>query len=549
MVQVLIFPETKHQTQKNKNKMLFRLPYIDDGTAIVDEMVRIHLICTCGLQYILAFGDKRYRSIWNALKFTSVMPAHKSIGKKNYNTIKKNDRKYEPLLRHFEYLKNLGEVQATQVVATLVDGMQGHANRDNSLDVTYLPISMGYRSCYKWYMASLGYVVQMTAMGAYIVTGEDGKEVDAGEYCSFPTYFNLLKHDFPNLKVSRPVEDICKDCYAFTNRHRYLTNHTMGRKDDDGNGDGNDSSNGERSSDGRSNEGSNDDGSNNFSDVGVRTMGNADLHCPEAASTKADKERELGLLQAAVHIKMARAQRALYQAKVADADVDATAGKEHLVRRYTFVVDYGQNMELPVYNKEQPGCTYYLSPMSIYNLGVVDHAHIYNDGQVSEHLHCHVYTEGIGKKGANNVASLIIKKLQKPNLLCKDSVGGELNIIFDICSGQNKNNTVLKLPAWLMAMGYFKEIHIIFLVVDHTKNATDHLFNLLKQDYRKQNLFTFDELVRTLDKSLSLTIHPTLDENFLDYSKLLDGLYRPLTGNIKTTHIFSCTDDGTQIVL
>jgi hypothetical protein len=59
------------------------------------------------------------------------MPAHKSIGKKNYNAIKKNNQKYEPLLRHFEYLKNLGEVRATKVVATLVDGMQGHANRDD----------------------------------------------------------------------------------------------------------------------------------------------------------------------------------------------------------------------------------------------------------------------------------------------------------------------------------------------------------------------------------------------------------------------------------
>jgi hypothetical protein len=176
------------------------------------------------------------------------------------------------------------------------------------------------------------------------------------------------------------VEDICKDCYAFANRHRYLANHTMGRNNDDGNGDGNDNGNRECSSDRRSNEGDNDDGSNNFFDVGVRPMGNADLNYPEAASTKADKERELMLLQAAAHIEMARAQRALYQAKMADAVADATAGKEHSVRRYTFVVDYGQNMELPVYNKEQPGCTYYFSPMSVYNLGVVDYTHVYNDG-------------------------------------------------------------------------------------------------------------------------------------------------------------------------
>jgi hypothetical protein len=166
-------------------------------------------------------------------------------------------------------------------------------------------------------------------------------------------------------------------------------------------------------------------------------------------------------------------------------------------------------------------------------------------------LHRHVYTEaeGIGKKGANNVASLIIKMLQNLNLLCKDSVGGELNIIFDNCSGQNKNNTVLKLPAWLMAMGYFKETNFIFLVVGHTKNAADRLFNLLKQEYGKQNLFTCDELVPRLDKLLLLTIHPTVAEDFLNFIKLLDSLYRPLTGNIKTNHIFSCTDNGMQITI
>jgi hypothetical protein len=100
-----------------------------------------------------------------------------------------------------------------------------------------------------------------------------------------------------------------------------------------------------------------------------------------------------------------------------------------------------------------------------------------------------------------------------------------------------------------MATGYFKELHFIFLVVGRTKNAADHLFNLLKQEYWKQNLFTFDELVRTLDKLLLLVIHPTMAEDFLDYSKLLDSLYRPLLGNKKTNHIFSCTNNGTQITI
>ncbi len=134
-------------------------------------MVHRHLLCTWGLQRILAFGKKRYGSICNALKFTSVMPAYKSTGKKNYNAIEKNHQKYEPLMRHFKYLKNLGEVRATQVVATLVDGMQGHANCDDSINVTYLLISMGYWSCYERYMALLGYAVQTMERGAFIVTG------------------------------------------------------------------------------------------------------------------------------------------------------------------------------------------------------------------------------------------------------------------------------------------------------------------------------------------------------------------------------------------
>ncbi len=134
----------------------------------------------------------------------------------------------------------------------------------------------------------------------------------------FPTYFTLWKRDFPDLKVSRPVEDICKDCYAFANRHRYLANHTMGCGNDDGNGNGigngngngngnsngNGNGNGEGkcSNDRHSNDGNNNDDSNDFSDVGVCPMRNVDLNRWEAASTKVDKERELMLLQAAAHI-------------------------------------------------------------------------------------------------------------------------------------------------------------------------------------------------------------------------------------------------------
>ena len=201
-------------------------------------------------------------------------------------------------------------------------------------------------------------------------------------------------------------------------------------------------------------------------------------------------------------------------------------------------------MELPVYNEEQPGITYYYSALGVYNLGMVNHAHVYGDGKASEHMYCHVYHEGVGKKGANNnVSSLIVKTLRQLNLLLDDSAGGELNVIFDNCLGQNKNNTVLKLAAWLKAMGFFYTVNFTFLVVGHTKNAADRLFNSLKHEYRKRNIFTMEDLVFQLNVSTSVTVIPTSHEDFLDYDTLLKGMYIDLAGKIKQNHVFSCSGD------
>ncbi len=53
-------------------------------------------------------------------------------------------------------MMHLDEVQATRVVTTLVDGVAGPANHDDTTDMVYLPILMGYRNCYKLFMAGNG---------------------------------------------------------------------------------------------------------------------------------------------------------------------------------------------------------------------------------------------------------------------------------------------------------------------------------------------------------------------------------------------------------
>ncbi len=95
-----------------------------------------------------------------------------------------------PLMRHLEYLMELGDkVRATQVVTTLVEGMEARVNRGNDDNERFLPMSMGNRNSYTRYLASLGYTnVRSTASGAFILgEREDGEAVDSGDFVSFPT--------------------------------------------------------------------------------------------------------------------------------------------------------------------------------------------------------------------------------------------------------------------------------------------------------------------------------------------------------------------------
>jgi hypothetical protein len=100
------------------------------------------------------------------------------------------------------------------------------------------------------------------------------------------------------------------------------------------------------------------------------------------------------------------------------------------------------------------------------------------------------------------------------DIIRDNKAGSELNIFFDHCSGQNKSNTVLKLMVWLCEMGYFKQVNFNLLIVGHTKNAADHLFNALKLQYHKYNILTMEDLLVILNISPSVTVHEAIAEDF-----------------------------------
>ena len=217
----------------------------------------------------------------------------------------------------------------------------------------------------------------------------------------------------------------------------------------------------------------------------------------------------------------------------------------HSDKHYVFICDYAQNIELPFLGDQQPGDTYYLTPKSVYVFGMVDMAHKYNDivQSVGEHLHTHVYSEKESDKGSNNVASLIMKTLTNLNVLRDGEAGGKLTIFFDNCVGQNKNNTLLLLVPNLIECGYFKTVEFVFLVVGHTKNACNRLFNSLKSIYRIKNIWHYPQLLEVLDHSHTVTIYPTTSTDFFDWCKHLIQYYTELKGKIKQHHIFHCNSN------
>ena len=100
-------------------------------------------------------------------------------------------------------------------------------------------------------------------------------------------------------------------------------------------------------------------------------------------------------------------------------------------------------------------------------------------------------------------------------MLIGGRTGFRLTVVMDNCSGQNKNNTVLRLALWLVEMQYFKEVCFTFYIRGHTKNACDRLFNQMKRNYHKSQVFTMQELIARLNEQPNVTVLQATPSFFL----------------------------------
>lgn len=256
-------------------------------------------------------------------------------------------------------------------------------------------------------------------------------------YAQLAKFYNIWKCDYGHIKVSRVAEDISEPCHQFAHCHNFMHHQstlnsiadaTLFTKDtiEDAE-DANDPSNGDNVS--KYEDDDNDNASTQQPTVKKAPLSNQpSRQQPSMQPWIREVEDDIKIIDentrqhkemiemAPLHVKMAMVQRLVYVTLVHMARQHAHINLPHNICTYTFFVYHGQNMELPVFNKEQPGFSYYYSSLGVYNLGMVDQVHEDSNGHFVYHMHAHVYHEEVGKKGAKNVCSIIIKTLKKGHL-------------------------------------------------------------------------------------------------------------------------------------
>ena len=398
--------------------------------------------------------------------------------------------------------------------------------KDGDADLVELQACHTKRALYRSFLTEHGYKLQVDHKSRPLSCTKDGEECPV--LVSWASFLAYWKVNFPKVVIQSASEDICDDCVIFANSHRYLKRRRRGIAD------------GEESDD----------------EEDTTPMA---LQDPAEDVKLRDAEEDV-ILAAGHHVKMAREQRELFNTKKIEAREHASSLRPQGQRTYTFVGDFAQNMYLPNFSAEQPGLTYYFSPLNMYPFGIVDASteptllttYIYSEGTnmiaccasvafllirpLTSTLVSFLLLLGDAKKNGNAVASMLWKLFHKKGLL-NGKTANEINLVFDNCGGQNKNRMVYRMLFFLVKLHICRVARVIFLIKGHTKNDCDRMFNLMKYDYRKVDCFTPSELIALANK------HPQVEaigmelHEFKDWDALEDTMIKLLPG-VKKNHIF-----------
>ncbi|GMF27605.1 unnamed protein product [Phytophthora lilii] len=108
-----------------------------------------------------------------------------------------------------------------------------------------------------------------------------------------------------------------------------------------------------------------------------------------------------------------------------------------------------------------------------------------------------------------------------------------LVVYADNCSGQNKNNFVIKFFLAQVQMGMFERIDYKFFLKGHTKSSCDRGFGHIRKHVGRSDCWTMDQFVDTVKASATSNTTVRIsrgDSLFKNYKPMMSELYKTLLG-------------------
>lgn len=150
-------------------------------------------------------------------------------------------------------------------------------------------------------------------------------------------------------------------------------------------------------------------------------------------------------------------------------------------------IDFMANISLPCIPVQD---TYYLRQLTLNVFGVHNLA--------TRGCTIFIYHEGEGSKGSNEVCTMLDWYIKNKI----DSNVKKLYLFGDNCSGQNKNNTMVRMMMYLCEIKRFNEVKLIFPVRGHSFMPNDRDFGIIRRKLKKEErYYTLDEVEDLIMKS------------------------------------------------
>eukprot|EP00977_Amphora_coffeiformis_P029354 scaffold40233_cov191-Amphora_coffeaeformis.AAC.1 len=473
-------------------------------------------VCNSCLMTILGYGQTAWNTVYkHAMQGT--VPHHGLLGKGSNNSSNKS------VIMELHYFFADLELHAAPTPMRFIREKTGTLHERDKKEIKLLPPYFTKRSLYQRYCYGQGWEVSTNCRGSPNKKKERGDVEwtvlgqECGEIVSWTTFREFWNTHYADLAVGKPSEDTCSICHKYCIQLKF--NNARNSCETEGID-------------------SDDEGqiTNNINEQEEPAGELLEVVPGQSSLIEVPlqvEETELIILHAEKHVKDAKAMREYANMKMNEAR-HSTINDEWSVIKDCLVADYCQNLSLPHTGMTQPGDTYYFSPLTVNCFGTAD------AGYELPKMRAYVYNEGEGAKGGNNIASLLYKDIQDRGWVdANKGTRGELTLIMDNCSGQNKNKMVLRMLSFLVELKLYKRINVSFLVAGHTKNICDRLFNLLKLNYRQSNVYCAAQLLQVLNTSADVTAVGVDHTHFYDWDAFEDTIYRKIkSGTVTRTHLF-----------